>query len=505
MNQSNIIQFRLKARPAFEPAPAPIVFDRDLPPPVLAAIVGMRDYTLDSVPFFVKGETSTELPCLRLRESDSPGSLGYWTIEDRLDPRAMAALDRTSPRLREGTGFGQLQRRQAAKAFLAYVTDKRDRLLALVRPDEIPLVAVFENYRQHLESPARNRNQGTADSYLAKLVPVVEFWGALRIGDVTKKMGERFETWRRQQIDWRDGTLISYTEINLELSVLRQSINHFLDGTPMHINIRYYLPRRDTPAFKWLTRDEAARYLWACRGRIAVEIKDAVNKVVGHRWLIARDADPTLTGPEGDRRVLRSRREIAKRKMEARRFLLGVYTGSRHRVLIDTAYAGACAQAYMSHVEGAFHRRPQGPGGASHKRRPSIPVVPKLGRFMWNWAISDAVPQPGRQCPTTVVHQENGAPYVKGFNAGMIARVAADACMTKPLNSHTLRHTTALWLKIEGVSMMVAANFLGVTVENLVKHYDQWDELSMYEAIDALTAGTKQKEALKRQRTLNVA
>ncbi len=124
------------------------------------------------------------------------------------------------------------------------------------------------------------------------------------------------------------------TQIRHELSTLRQAINHSQEGTPLNHHVRYYLPERDTPPFTWLTRDEVARYLWACRGRIAVEIKDPAGKVVGYRWRIARDDDSTLTGPEGDRCVLRDRDEIESRRMEARRVILGIYSASRHRLPI---------------------------------------------------------------------------------------------------------------------------------------------------------------------------
>jgi len=118
------------------------------------------------------------------------------------------------------------------------------------------------------------------------------------------------------------------------------------------------------------------RYLWACRGRIAVEIKDGAGKVVGYRWKIARDDDPRLTGRKGDRRVLRDRGEIESRRMEARRVILGVYSAARHRVLIETGYAQDCAQAYV--VESALHS----PGGqTSHPRSCADEAVMLVWKF----------------------------------------------------------------------------------------------------------------------------
>ncbi|WP_166141436.1 site-specific integrase [Methylosinus sp. RM1] len=472
----------------------PIVFDRDLPPETLCAIAGVRPYTPDDIPFVGHRRKARERPCLRLRESETPGVPGRWYIEDRLDARAQRALGR-SERVRESTGCGLLDRAGAAARFLAYVEDKRQRILACVRPQDIPLVAVFDAYREHLEFGAHNLTPATTRGYLMWLIPVVRLCGALMLGDVTPKMCKRYEKQRSQEIDRRYGTPIGLTEIG----TLRQAVNHFQDGTPLNYNVRYYIPQRDTPPFQWLTRDEMARYLWACRGRIAVAITDADGNVVGHRWRVARDDDPSLTGPEGDRRVLRDREEIAKRRMEIRRVLLGIYSASRHRVLIEIEYDRACARAHLSFIENRLHRKARGARDTS-KRRPTIPAVPKLSRFVLNWGRADAAPRPGRRRPTTILHRADGEPYKNGIGRKLLGRIAADACLDKPVNSHVFRHTTAMWLKIEGVAIMVASNFLGIDIETLTRHYGTWDELSMLQAIDALTGGRRQKEGLRKRR-----
>ncbi len=45
---------------------------------------------------------------------------------------------------------------------------------------------------------------------------------------------------------------------------------------------------------------------------------------------------------------------------------------------------------------------------------------------------------------------------------------------------------------------MVASNFLGIDTETLTRHYGTWDELSMLQAIEALTGGQRQKAAVRR-------
>ena len=41
-----------------------------------------------------------------------------------------------------------------------------------------------------------------------------------------------------------------------------------------------------------------------------------------------------------------------------------------------------------------------------------------------------------------------------------------------------------MWMKIEGVSAWVAADFLGCSVEVLVERYGTWDNLGLYDAAD---------------------
>lgn len=100
----------------------------------------------------------------------------------------------------------------------------------------------------------------------------------------------------------------------------------------------------------------------------------------------------------------------------------------------------------------------------------------------------------------------DGSPFCDGGPSAKLRKaILKDACIDKPINSHILRHTTAMWLKIEGVSIQVAANFLGCSTEVLEKHYVDWDMVSLFSAIDALTGGQKQKSGLKRMRALGLS
>jgi len=55
-----------------------------------------------------------------------------------------------------------------------------------------------------------------------------------------------------------------------------------------------------------------------------------------------------------------------------------------------------------------------------------------------------------------------------------------------------------MWMKIEEISLWVAADRLGISPRVCEERYGTWDNLSIQEATLALCRGTKQKEAMRR-------
>jgi integrase len=67
------------------------------------------------------------------------------------------------------------------------------------------------------------------------------------------------------------------------------------------------------------------------------------------------------------------------------------------------------------------------------------------------------------------VIEHHGEPVKSIRKAWNSARV--EAALDKEVTPHTLRHTAATWLVLNGTDIGKAADFLGMSVETLHKHY----------------------------------
>jgi integrase len=107
------------------------------------------------------------------------------------------------------------------------------------------------------------------------------------------------------------------------------------------------------PRDRWLTRSEAARFLWAC-------------------WSTreTQRAIPTVKFPL---------RHIA------RFILIGLYSGTRTAAIAAAAPTGAEGRAYVDLSGGVFYRLAKGKR-ATNKRQPPVPLPPQLLAHMRRWA-----------------------------------------------------------------------------------------------------------------------
>ncbi len=480
--------------------PKPIVFHPDLSDETMAKFTGVPTYTRDTIPFFGLADRVTQTPALKLRASDTPGAPGMWLIVDRLDEGQRIMLGEFTTRVRQSTGCREDDRDGAAAAFLAYVADKRARIAARLAPERLSLGAILLAYQEYLDSGAHTLAQAAVHAYQSQLVPVGEFFDRHPLGALTPLRLKDYEGWRRKQFVQRSRVKrrISKTEVGHEIGTLRQAVNWFQWRTPLNVRIVWRLPKRDTPSVVWWTRAEMARYLWACRGRIAVVTRDENGVALAWRWRIARDDDPSLSGPEGDRRVLRPAAEIERRKAVARHALIGVYTSSRGRVLIDTAWKETAQAAYVSFLEGQVRRKPIG-AADTNKRRPPVALGAKIDGLFLNWAVGDAFPNRWRtKLASHVLHLPDGRRCTEWHLSALRGRVLKDCGVDKPLNALIMRHTAAMWMKLEGVSAWIIGEFLGCGEDVVVQRYGARDDHSQFQAADALCQGRKQKAAARR-------
>jgi hypothetical protein len=473
----------------------------DLPVDVLVSLTGIAIPAFDAIRFYGADETVRGTPALKLRPSDGLGNLGKWTILDHLNARERQALGGAKRRVRQSTGCAEHDREGAGLAFIAYVQNKRSLLAARVAPDAIPVAAILMAYNSHLDHGDHTLSKSSVKAYQAAILPVMEYFGRAALGLVTSSRLKEYEDWRRmQQSPKHPDRRISTTEVGNEIATFRQAFNHFRDLTDLKYSVNWYIPARDTPDVIWWHRWEVARYLWACRGRIWIAITDENGVVIGGRWKIARDDDPTLVGPEGDRRVLRDAETIERRQAENRRVLTGINTASRHQVLVQTAWAEENGRPFVSFIENQVRRRPVG-ARQTNKRRPPVSLSDMMYRFLLNWAYRDSRPNAFRNRPaTTVLHTPDAAPCTESWLRKTRAGALKDSGIDKPLNSLILRHTAAMWLKVEGISPWLIAEFLGCGVDMVVERYGTFDEYTPTQTANALAHCRKQKLGARRVR-----
>ena len=263
-------------------------------------------------------------------------------------------------------------------------------------------------------------------------------------------------------------------------SLLQRIWNHYRAESQVNLNVIVHVPMAPRVPCTHLRRGQLARYLWATRGRIWNTEAD--------RWRIHRDDDSSLVGPEGDKRVLRDPEIVASRESLGRLLLLGVYTGSRVKVLLDTSYD----DDHVAHVDwarGVIERRGLGEE-ESTKRRPAVLLPSKMVRFLTNWASRDRALNIRHP-----IHKANGEPYKVAIAATRWRTIDADAGCNLHVHAHALRHTCAMYLKANGCSSWVAAEFLGCTPWILAEKYGEWDVESQRAAAEAVGLGRRTRTA----------
>jgi integrase len=175
------------------------------------------------------------------------------------------------------------------------------------------------------------------------------------------------------------------------------------------------LPAKPAPRERWLTRSEAARLLWAAR------------------------------------RVEHLRRFI----------LIGLYTGSRARAILDARWR------WVNWDTGVMRRRAPETAETS-KRTPWVRIRGQLGKkgnllaHMRRWAAKDAAPE-----GPIINYRDGGITHLKrSWNTAVEA-----AGLDGRISPHTLRHTRATWLMQSGTTIWDAAQSLGMSAIVLEKTY----------------------------------
>jgi integrase len=232
------------------------------------------------------------------------------------------------------------------------------------------------------------------------------YWGDKSLADVKGSTCREYLSLRTTGKTSRGGSVKPSTA-RQELKTFQAAINHWHRESPLEAVPKVTLPKATSRRERWLTRDEVAALLKACR------------------------------------RLSRQGRKAAKGATQrtdyshvARFILIGIYTGTRHEAALNLQWEPSEHGGHIDLARGVVFRR----GSAEKettKRRPPVRVGPFLASRMVRWRQAD-----GKGVDFVIHHQGNS--IAKMRRAWNTVRKAAG--LGEDVTPHTLRHTCASWL-----------------------------------------------------------
>jgi integrase len=225
-----------------------------------------------------------------------------------------------------------------------------------------------------------------------------------------------------------------------DLEDLRAAINHHAKEGFHRGIVRVVLPEKGLPRERWLTRSEAAKFLWAC-------------------WRY-RETQTVHVGPLKGRKIETDKRPL---RHVARFALIGLYTGTRAGAIATASPFRAEGKSFVDLESGIFNRLAIGKR-ASTKRQTPGPLPDRLLAHLRRWARLGIA--------KSYFVEWNGRPVASvktGFASGV--RIAGLDVSAGNVTPHTLRHTAATWLMQRAAPMWEAAGFLGMSEKTLRDTY----------------------------------
>lgn len=294
--------------------------------------------------------------------------------------------------------------RAAEKRLAEYIASKH-----VPAPSASPLIAdVLNAYAMDKASNCSNqwsRREGNIAHCARNLA---RWWKDRSLHDVSARSCRAYADSRPHSAARRD------------LETLRAAIRHWhKEYGPLPSVPQIWLPPKEEPRDRWLTRKEAARLLNAARN------VDHLKRFI----------------------------------------LLGVYTGTRSSALFAVCWN------WIDLDSGVMHRRAPGTADSATKRKPPVRLGRRILAHMRRWKRIDG------PLVTHVVHYD-GLPIrsVKRSWSQAVKR----AGLSDDVTPHCLRRTRATWLMQAGVDMWEAAGHLGMTVDMLTKvyakHHPSWQK-----------------------------
>jgi integrase len=289
----------------------------------------------------------------------------------------------------------------------------------------------------------------TFDGFITNLL---DWWQARTLDQVRRSTCQAYAAHRQSQPQRRyknsaTAPRVSSQTARRELEELNAAIAHWDGEHKLVHRPKVWLPDKKQSPRDALTRDQAARLLKAALGWR--------RKPCG-RW--------ERLGPSARANRAHLRRFI----------LIGLYTGTRHKVMRVLLWDEAMDRAWVDLDGGMIYRRGRGER-ETNKRRPVVRLPRRLLAHLRRWrALDHAQEALTRRSDeafrlNSVLHH-GGRPLAGKIRTGFQGCVR-DAGLDWEITPHWMRHTAATWLMEGGADMWMAAGYLGMSVTTLEKHY----------------------------------
>ena len=344
----------------------------------------------------------------------------------------------------ESTGCGRDDRIGAETALENYLARKRLRATKISTrdPDQIPIADVLALYAADV-APRHARPSETGQ----RIERLLAFFGDKMLSNINGDLCREFVKTRSTPTAARE-----------DLVTLRAAINHHREEGHCEKVVSVVLPEKPVGRERWLTREEAARLLWAA-----------------WRYREVQKGKPTGR---------RSRQHVA------RFILLALYTGTRAGAICAAALDPTEGRGWIDLDKGIFYRRPAG-ARETKKRRTPVPLPRRLLTHLRRW----------KRLGQSFAVEWNGHP-VKDCDKAF--RNVAAAAALPDVTPHALRHTAATWQMQLGTDPWQAAEYLGMTLKTLLDNYGHHhpDYLSgPRETLDRAPKDRQRKPATERELT----
>lgn len=292
-------------------------------------------------------------------------------------------------RFHRRTGLGAADIKQAERALRDYIESKH-------KPAEGPNPLLADVLAAYAEEHIKHTVSGKHILY--DIGHLNRWWGTKKVSDIGAASIRQYVAHRNAGASARR-----------ELAFLNAAISHWrANHSPLMAVPKIKLPPKPQPRQDFMTRSEAARFLWQAR------------------------RTPHL----------------------ARFFLIGWYTGSRRSVITGLKWS-------MVNLETGIMQRKERGAIRTKKRSPPVRLGSRILAHLRRWHRLDS----GKG---NVVHFR-GAPIQRPVRSW--ERVRRDAGLPSYIVPHILRHSRATHLLRAGVPIWEAANALGMSVKVIAEVY----------------------------------